>query len=43
MPFASCLWAAPGEYPVEEAVAWGRVLEKLADLEQATRRFLKEE
>ena len=32
-----------GEYPVEEAAAWGRVREKQVDLEQATRRFRQRE
>jgi hypothetical protein len=32
-----------GEYPVEDAPAWGRVLQQLEDLEQATRRFRQEE
>jgi uncharacterized membrane protein YccC len=32
-----------GEYPAEEAAAWGRVLEQLEDLEQATRRLRQEE
>ena len=32
-----------GEYPAEEASAWGRVLQQLEDLERATRRCLKAE
>jgi len=31
------------EYPAEDAAAWGRVLQQLEDLEQATRRCLQEE